>query len=132
MNLLLIRAHSQLKFENVVGVTEINLLRAIRCGFESVNDDVERAALERRHECFPIRGHKYRLAPHGRGHRVNHLFFVADVLVWIGGIVEDVRRAAARICAPAQGLLRAGASKTEQADERDVNEATQILQSDYG
>jgi len=40
------------------------------------------------------------------GQRVNHLFFVSDVMIGISWIGEDVRSAAARVGAPTQNALR--------------------------
>ncbi len=53
-NPFFIASNRQLQLENIIGIAEINLLRAVSGGFESVHDYVERAALESRHERLPI------------------------------------------------------------------------------
>ncbi len=107
-----------MKLKDVVRLAEENLLRAIAGGFETVDDHVERVALQRGDECFPVARNKLRAPAHRLGEGVDHLFFVADVAIGIGGIGEDVRRATARICAPTQDLLSTdAATKTKQPQE---------------
>jgi hypothetical protein len=115
--------------KNVVGLAEENLLRAIAGRFESVDDHVKRLTLQRGDERFPIAGHKLRAPAHRLGQSVDHLFFIADVLIGIGGIGEDVRRAATRISAPTQNLLRRRSHKRRAATKRHKKSQNELKNS---
>src|ERR1041385_2382361 len=105
MNLLLVVADGERELKNVVRLTELNLPLPIGSWFETVDDHIERFALQSRHQRLPIRRHELRLSSHRSGEGIDHLFFVTDVLIGVIWIVVDVRRAAAGIGAPAERLL---------------------------
>src|SRR5215831_2048234 len=113
MNTLVVLPHRQRKLKDVVGLAELNLLLTVSGRLEPVNDDVERPPVQRRDECLPIRRNKLGLAAHGGRERINHLFFIADILIRMSRIVEDVRRPAAWISAPAKRLLGANVRGTD-------------------
>src|SRR4030095_5231191 len=100
--------HRELQLEYVVGLAEKNLALAIGCRFEAIYDDIERAALQSRHESFPITWNEFGFASHCGGERVDHLLFVTDVPVGARRISEDVWRAPTGIGAPAKRLLSKG------------------------
>ena len=115
---IVVAADGELELKDVIRLAEEDLLRAISGWFETVDDHVERVALQRGDECFPVARHKLRAPAHRLGQRVDHLFFVADVTIGIGGIGEDVRRATARIGAPTEHLLRHNRIAAKAATKR--------------
>src|SRR5215475_10451579 len=102
VNTRIVEPHCELQWKDVVRLAEANLLRAVGSWFEAVDNYVERAPLQSRHQRFPVAGHELSFAAHCLGQGVYHLFFVANVLIGIRGIGEDIRCATARVSSPAE------------------------------
>src|SRR4029453_9358423 len=113
---IVITSDSELQLEDVVRLTEKNLLSAVGSWFKSVYDHVKRIALQRRDECFPVTGNKLGATAHRRSQCVNHLLFVSDVTIRSTRIRVDVRCAARRICAPTESLLGIGSGTKEKQE----------------
>jgi hypothetical protein len=110
-------ADGELELEDVVGLAEEYLARAIFGRLQPVDDDVEPAALEGRDDGLPVGRDELGPPPHRRGERLDHLLLVADVPVGVRRVRVDVGRAAARVSAPAQRLLlRRGAGGGEERE----------------
>jgi len=110
-------ADGELQTEDVVGLAEEYEAGAVFGRLQSVDDHVELAALERRDDGLPVGRDEFGSAVHRRRERVNHLLLVADVLLRVRRVGEDVGRAAAGVCAPAQDRLRVYGKWGEKQEE---------------
>ena len=122
VNLLFVISDRERELKNVIRLAELNLLLPIGGRLQAVHNDVERLALQCRDERLPIRRNKLGLASHRRCERINHLLLVTDVLIGMIWIVENVRRAAGCVGAPAQRLLGKRATREKQPGAHGADE----------